>query len=142
MNQSAVITVVGDNSGIRNLTLINSGDPNATAVIIKGNNFRSENITLENFSIGYFSENQSDISINHNLFLLPTNKSIPIVRAVLFTNCKSIKIKNNTVIFESVINFQKIKNARQVTIKSSEYRILQSLIQKKFSHVSFWKFLF
>lgn len=126
--------VAGDNCSISNLTLVNAGNSNITAVAINGNNFQSDNVGIENFSIGYSAENRSNISINNNFFLLPNNSAFPIVRATLFTNCKSIKITNNTVVFESVINFQKIKEARQVTIKTSEYQKLKKSIRVKFPY--------
>lgn len=133
MNRSALI-IAGDNCGIYNLSLVNAGDPNATAVIINGDNFQSDGVGIENFSIGYSAENRSNISINNNFFLLPKNPNLPIVRATLFTNCKSIKLTNNTVIFESIINFQKIKEERQATIKTTEYEKLKASIRAKFSY--------
>lgn len=134
---SCVFEVNGDNWTFSDFVIYNStNDIDATAVKINGDNFKSNRLSIVNFPIGYHVENQSNIAIHNNNFLMPSNPSLPKVRAGLFLNCKSIELIGNTVIFLSEKEFQKIRYQKQVVIRITEYEKLKKSIKDKFSDLN------
>lgn len=108
-----------NNVTISNITIIKEGKPGKEAFTIEGCNLHTDKINIENYSVGYNITRSDKVHISNNVFYLPTSPLLKHVRAGIFNECKSIVIINNSVIFESLLNFEKIKEQRLVTYQIS-----------------------
>lgn len=98
-----------------NLSIIQQGTPGKEAFLIEGANLYTNDIGIINYSVGYNLSNCEVVEIKNNFISLSPSPFHTHVRAGMFNGCKSIAIINNTVIFESVLNFEIIKEKRLVT---------------------------
>ena len=103
---------------ISDLNIINESDSNKEALKIESCNFHTRNINIKNFHIGYNLINCNTVNIESNYISLPFSLNKIPVRAVIFTTCKSIILQNNKIIFESALDFERIRKNRLVKFTS------------------------
>ncbi|MCG6644492.1 hypothetical protein [Acinetobacter baumannii] len=100
---------------ISNLHIIGDG---SVEVGIEGENgsIKSTEMEISGFPIAYKLESCQFVDIQRNQINLPIPlNETQLIRAVLANNCKTLLIRGNNVIFQSQLDFEKIKSMRMVT---------------------------